>query len=718
MSMKKYFTTFITGLALTLSVVLSVPNTAFAGWTSGGFSIPYTVTAPIAPTVTISADPVSVTSGSPSYLTWSSTNATSCTASNGWSGSKATSGTNVSTGALTSTTTFTIACTGPGGTSAPASATVTVSAVPLATVSISVDNASVTSGQSTTIRWYPVNASSCTASGDWSGSKSTSNGSQSTGALTSSKTYTITCKNSANVDSAPASATVTVSAVPQATVSISVDNASVTSGQSTTIRWYPVNASSCTASGGWSGSKSTSNGSESTGALTSSKTYTIICKNSANVDSAPASATVTVTGGLTPSVTLYADPAGPVAYNSQFALWWSTANVTSCTANNVDVSWTGNKTTAGGGQMVVATATKTYAIDCTGPNGPASASATVAVTGGPVTASISVSPTSVASGGSSTITWSSTNATSCTGSGHWSGSKTLSGSGGTGVLTSSPTYTLTCTGPGGSASASATVTVSNAPTVTLSASPTNVSAGNYSTLTWSSTNATSCTASNYWSGSKPLSGSGYTQTLYENSSFTLTCSGPGGTASATAVVTVEEEEQPQPYLYMSASPVSIGSGSSSTLYWSSENVTSCTASGDWSGSKVVNGSQTTGAVTSNKTYTLTCTGPYGTVNSSALVNVITQPPLVNIYASPSDIASGEETVVVYNTQYATSCTGSGGGAGWDGTRSAYGDALSFFPYATKTFTITCTGPSGSTMASAAVIVDGKPLGTKPVFVEF
>ena len=38
------------------------------------------------PTVTISANPTSVTSGGSSTLTWSSTNATSCTASGGWSG--------------------------------------------------------------------------------------------------------------------------------------------------------------------------------------------------------------------------------------------------------------------------------------------------------------------------------------------------------------------------------------------------------------------------------------------------------------------------------------------------------------------------------------------------------------------------------------------------------------------------------------------------------
>ena len=45
----------------------------------------------------------------------------------------------------------------------------------------------------------------------------------------------------------------------------------------------------------------------------------------------------------------------------------------------------------------------------------------------PPTVNLSANPTTITSGGSSTLTWSSTNATSCTGSGSWSGSKSTSG---------------------------------------------------------------------------------------------------------------------------------------------------------------------------------------------------------------------------------------------------------------------------------------------------
>ena len=116
------------------------------------------------------------------------------------------------------------------------------------------------------------------------------------------------------------------------------------------------------------------------------------------------------------------------------------------------------------------------------------------------------------------------------------------------------TYTLTCTGAGGtSAPSSATVTVNAAtpaqPTVTLLAngsSPANVLTGSSPTFSWSSSNATSCTASggsaSDWSGAKATSSSGVavgpvsaTPGVY---AYTLTCSGPGGSGSSTVQLTI------------------------------------------------------------------------------------------------------------------------------------------------------------------------------------
>jgi hypothetical protein len=77
-----------------------------------------------APTVSLSASPSSITSGQSSTLSWTSSNATSCSASGGWSGTMTTSG--MKTVSPTATTTYKLSCTGSGGT-ASASKTVTVS---------------------------------------------------------------------------------------------------------------------------------------------------------------------------------------------------------------------------------------------------------------------------------------------------------------------------------------------------------------------------------------------------------------------------------------------------------------------------------------------------------------------------------------------------------------------------------------------------------------
>ena len=77
-----------------------------------------------------------------------------------------------------------------------------------------------------------------------------------------------------------------------------------------------------------------------------------------------------------------------------------------------------------------------------------------------------------------------------------------------------------------------------APTVTISASPTNINSGDSSTLSWSSTNATSCTASGAWTGTKSTSGSASTGALTSSSTFTLSCTGSAGTGSASTTVDV------------------------------------------------------------------------------------------------------------------------------------------------------------------------------------
>lgn len=175
------------------------------------------------------------------------------------------------------------------------------------------------------------------------------------------------------------------------------------------------------------------------------------------------------------------------------------------------------------------------------------------------TLSFSATPSTITAGQSSTLSWTSTNASTCTGSNGWSGTKNLSGTQSVSP-TITTTYVLSCTGTGGTISKQTTVSISSvspppapppspppppAPTLTFSASPTSVVAGQSSTLAWSAANATSCTASNAWSGTKATSGNQIV-TPPQSATYVLSCTGLGGSISKQLNVTVATSPPPPP----------------------------------------------------------------------------------------------------------------------------------------------------------------------------
>ena len=161
---------------------------------------------------------------------------------------------------------------------------------------------------------------------------------------------------------------------------------------------------------------------------------------------------------------------------------------------------------------------------------------------------LTASPPTAAVGTPVTLTWTAPG-TTCIASGGstadgWTGN--LPGSGSkpvTETTIGSYTYGITCTGGGRTANAHVTVSVGQ-PTVTLAAAPTSLSFGQATTLTWTSTFATSCTAAggangDAWSGPKGTSGNAsITESASGSYSYTLTCGTGAVTAKAMAVVTV------------------------------------------------------------------------------------------------------------------------------------------------------------------------------------
>ena len=95
-------------------------------------------------------------------------------------------------------------------------------------------------------------------------------------------------------------------------------------------------------------------------------------------------------------------------------------------------------------------------------------------------------------------------------------------------------FIVSCGGGGGGGD---TTPVTPAPLVSIAADPLNVLLTNTSTITWSSTNATSCSASGSWSGSKAISGSEVvTISTTGNNTYALSCTGAGGSGSASVSV--------------------------------------------------------------------------------------------------------------------------------------------------------------------------------------
>ena len=153
---------------------------------------------------------------------------------------------------------------------------------------------SVVVGKSTTITWSSVDAANCSASGSWSGTLATS-GTQTVSPTTvGSSTYTLTCANSAGVSTASTVTLNATQAVVPAPPTLTLAANSVAVGSSTTISWTSVNATSCAASGSWTGTMATSGTQTLSPTAVGTSTYTLTCANSTGTSKA-STATLTAT---------------------------------------------------------------------------------------------------------------------------------------------------------------------------------------------------------------------------------------------------------------------------------------------------------------------------------------------------------------------------------------------------------------------------------------
>lgn len=146
---------------------------------------------------------------------------------------------------------------------------------------------------------------------------------------------------------------------------------------------------------------------------------------------------VVALSGMAPITTTLSASASTATVGTSIKLTWSAAAGSACTEQSSSATspWSGSITRSGTKTLTDTVAeTVYYSINCTAAGTPAGSASTAVVWKWPaVTATLAASPTTITAGQSTTLTWSSSNATSCTGTGgasgdNWAGSKATSGS--------------------------------------------------------------------------------------------------------------------------------------------------------------------------------------------------------------------------------------------------------------------------------------------------
>lgn len=248
---------------------------------------------------------------------------------------------------------------------------------------------------------------------------------------------------------------------------------------------------------------------------------------------------------------------------------------------------------------------------------------------GPASLNLTANPLSVAEGESTQITWQALNSVSCRAEGTWTSETTPAGQITVGPLNRTTSFTMSCLGKeGGPITESVTVVVdssppSPSPSITLTASPSNINANESSTIRWTTSNADSCAAVGGWSNSTSANGSQLIASIPNTNTYSLRCTGPGGSVTESVNVVVNNvPPPPAPSLNLSADDLMIEANESTTIRWNTNNADTCTADGGWSASTNPNSQQLISSIPSTTTYSMTCIGAGGSVTESITITVI------------------------------------------------------------------------------------------------
>ncbi len=279
-------------------------------------------------------------------------------------------------------------------------------------------------------------------------------------------------------------------------------------------------------------------------------------------------------------------------------------------------------------------------------------------------------------------------------------------------------YRLTARGPSGEATATTTITVEESPAaqfLTCTATPANITAGESSTINYSTANADTVMISG-GIGSVATAGNRVVSPT-ETTTYTVTATNARGPVTCQVTVQVMPRGEAPRVVTFAANPTTITAGMASTLTWSADNADSVEIT--TLGTVAARGSSDVRPATTT-TYTLTARNRFGNSQATATVTVnpvVTPPPVVNpvtiaaCTATPATTARpGDATSIRYTITNGTAVTISPAVAG-----ASLTGPVQVSPTATTTYTITATGANNTT-ANCSVTVTVTPLGPPPVAI--
>jgi hypothetical protein len=299
-------------------------------------------------------------------------------------------------------------------------------------------------------------------------------------------------------------------------------------------------------------------------------------------------------------------------------------------------------------------------------------------------------------------------------------------------LNTTRTFTLRATNAGGFTERQVTVVAGNAVAITnFSGSPNAISPGQSVTLSWTTANADGLDLESDQGDTIDLTGTAIasdsvTVSPTTTTVYTLTATGLSGPVSRDVTITV------QPAVAITsfdAAPTTVVAGDPVTLTWATTDAASIqiTFPGPGGTPQLVNtvglmvsGDSVTVNPTADTTYTLSADGFQGPVTQTASV-VVQQPVAITSFVTDrSAVAPGEPATLTWAVDNAASVAitdSSGGAVDLTGTTTA-GDSVAVTPTANETYTITASGPGGPVTSQVQVdVVDPDGLTINEILVD-